>query len=144
MSQSIPEQLNVDRREFADAVNALTKICSSHLVGSGAGIFSSAIAYTFLYFKEQGLKRCQQTPFDIKERGAHLLQVSKRSDWEDIPWRFKSVVCYESVNAPPINTEATTIITTIPEITPFISIQLRVPKLEQDMSEVKKTNHSAA
>ncbi|GJT79488.1 hypothetical protein Tco_0205691 [Tanacetum coccineum] len=25
MSQSIPEQLNVDRREFADAVNALTK-----------------------------------------------------------------------------------------------------------------------
>ncbi|GJY14538.1 hypothetical protein Tco_0384960 [Tanacetum coccineum] len=68
MSQSIPEQLNVDRREFADAVNALTKICSSHLVGSGAGIFSSAIAYTFLYFKEQGLKRCQQTPFDIKER----------------------------------------------------------------------------
>ncbi|GKC10388.1 hypothetical protein Tco_1007170 [Tanacetum coccineum] len=43
MSQSIPEQLNVDRREFADAVNALTKICSSHLVGSGAGIFSSAI-----------------------------------------------------------------------------------------------------
>ncbi|GJX65066.1 hypothetical protein Tco_0299409, partial [Tanacetum coccineum] len=40
---SIPEQLNVDRMEFADAVNALTKICSSHLVGSGAGIFSSAI-----------------------------------------------------------------------------------------------------
>ncbi|GKG51189.1 hypothetical protein Tco_0541573, partial [Tanacetum coccineum] len=25
-------------------------------------------AYTFLYFKEQGLKRCQQTPFDIKKR----------------------------------------------------------------------------
>ncbi|GJU82234.1 hypothetical protein Tco_1284599 [Tanacetum coccineum] len=25
MSQSIPEQLNADRREFADAVNALTK-----------------------------------------------------------------------------------------------------------------------
>ncbi|GJT46153.1 hypothetical protein Tco_0954868 [Tanacetum coccineum] len=25
MSQSIPEQLNVDKREFADAVNALTK-----------------------------------------------------------------------------------------------------------------------
>ncbi|GJR83559.1 hypothetical protein Tco_0154344 [Tanacetum coccineum] len=29
----------------------------------------STLAYTFLYFKEQGLKRCQQTPFDIKERG---------------------------------------------------------------------------
>ncbi|GJR69599.1 hypothetical protein Tco_0015664 [Tanacetum coccineum] len=48
------------------------------------------------------------------------------------------------VNAPPINTEATTIITTIPEITPFIALQLRVAKLEQDMSEVKKTDHSAA
>ncbi|GJS19383.1 hypothetical protein Tco_0448015 [Tanacetum coccineum] len=48
------------------------------------------------------------------------------------------------VNAPPINTEATTIITTIPEITPFIALQLRVVKLEQDMSEVKKTDHSAA
>ncbi|GJR36157.1 hypothetical protein Tco_1211841 [Tanacetum coccineum] len=48
------------------------------------------------------------------------------------------------VNAPPINTEATAIITTIPEITPFIALQLRVAKLEQDMSEVKKTDHSAA
>ncbi|GJR47168.1 hypothetical protein Tco_1315271 [Tanacetum coccineum] len=43
-----------------------------------------------------------------------------------------------------INTEATTIITTLPEITPFIALQLRVAKLEQDMSEVKKTDHSAA
>ncbi|GJZ95658.1 retrovirus-related pol polyprotein from transposon TNT 1-94 [Tanacetum coccineum] len=43
------------------------------------------------------------------------------------------------VNAPPINTEATTIITTIPEITLFIALQLRVAKLEQDMYEVKKT-----
>ncbi|GKG06634.1 hypothetical protein Tco_0329603, partial [Tanacetum coccineum] len=48
------------------------------------------------------------------------------------------------VNAPPINTEATTIIITLPDITPFIALQLRVVKLEQDMSEVKKTDHSAA
>ncbi|GKA29540.1 hypothetical protein Tco_0715785 [Tanacetum coccineum] len=48
------------------------------------------------------------------------------------------------VNAPPINTEATAIITTIPEITPFIALQVRVMKLEQDMSEVKKTDHSTA
>ncbi|GJT72076.1 hypothetical protein Tco_1031362 [Tanacetum coccineum] len=48
------------------------------------------------------------------------------------------------VNAPPISTEATAIITTIPELTPFIALQLRVTKLEQDMSEVKKTDHSAA
>ncbi|GKB10139.1 hypothetical protein Tco_0844062 [Tanacetum coccineum] len=60
MSQSIPEQLNVDRREFADAVNALTNECPNEVcvleistemwkIGffynfcSGAGIFSSAI-----------------------------------------------------------------------------------------------------
>ncbi|GJX04715.1 hypothetical protein Tco_0190631 [Tanacetum coccineum] len=33
---------------------------------------------------------------------------------------------------------------TLPEITPFIALQLRVAKLEQDMSEVKKTDHSTA
>ncbi|GJT49683.1 hypothetical protein Tco_0975840 [Tanacetum coccineum] len=48
------------------------------------------------------------------------------------------------VNAPPINTEATAIIITILEITLFIAFQLRVAKLEQDMSEVKKTDRSAA
>ncbi|GJS22477.1 hypothetical protein Tco_0451109, partial [Tanacetum coccineum] len=48
------------------------------------------------------------------------------------------------VTPPPINTEATSITTTLPEITPFIALQLRVEKLEQDMSEVKKTDHSAA
>ncbi|GJU73780.1 hypothetical protein Tco_1265185 [Tanacetum coccineum] len=51
---------------------------------------------------------------------------------------------FSQVNTPPINTEATTIITTIPEITSFIALQLRVTKLEQDMSEVKKTDHSVA
>ncbi|GKG44867.1 hypothetical protein Tco_0486305, partial [Tanacetum coccineum] len=44
---------------------------------------------------------------------------------------------------PPINTEATTITTSLPEITPFIALQLRVERLEQEMSEVKKTDHSA-
>ncbi|GKB87447.1 hypothetical protein Tco_0959719, partial [Tanacetum coccineum] len=37
-----------------------------------------------------------------------------------------------------------TVTTTLPEITPFIALQLRMAKLEQDMSEVKKTDHSAA
>ncbi|GKF06069.1 hypothetical protein Tco_0036737 [Tanacetum coccineum] len=46
------------------------------------------------------------------------------------------------VTPPPINTKATTIITSLPEITPFISLQLRVTRLEQEMSEVKKTDHS--
>ncbi|GKG64424.1 hypothetical protein Tco_0659527, partial [Tanacetum coccineum] len=38
----------------------------------------------------------------------------------------------------------TAITTTLPEITPFIALQLRVAKLELDLAEVKKTNHSAA
>ncbi|GJV76867.1 hypothetical protein Tco_1508451 [Tanacetum coccineum] len=47
------------------------------------------------------------------------------------------------VTPPPINTEATTITTSLPEITPFIALQLTVARLEQEMSEVKKTDHSA-
>ncbi|GJU00039.1 hypothetical protein Tco_1110377 [Tanacetum coccineum] len=47
------------------------------------------------------------------------------------------------VTPPPINTEATTITPSLPEITPFIALQLRVARLEQEMSEVKKTDHSA-
>ncbi|GJW38744.1 hypothetical protein Tco_0064589 [Tanacetum coccineum] len=49
-----------------------------------------------------------------------------------------------TIPTPPINTEAPAITTAIPEITPFIALQLRVMKLEQDMSEVKKIDHSAA
>ncbi|GJW36330.1 hypothetical protein Tco_0059250 [Tanacetum coccineum] len=48
-----------------------------------------------------------------------------------------------TITTPPINTEAPAITTAIPEITPFIALQLRVAKLEQDMSEVKKFDHSA-
>ncbi|GKG48453.1 hypothetical protein Tco_0510338, partial [Tanacetum coccineum] len=47
------------------------------------------------------------------------------------------------VTPPPINTEATTITTSRPEITPFVALQLRVARLEQEISEVKKTDHSA-
>ncbi|GJQ90803.1 hypothetical protein Tco_0001942 [Tanacetum coccineum] len=46
-----------------------------------------------------------------------------------------------TTTTPPIITEAPAI---IPEITPFIALQLRVAKLEQDMSEVKKIDHSVA
>ncbi|GKB46887.1 hypothetical protein Tco_0897640 [Tanacetum coccineum] len=47
------------------------------------------------------------------------------------------------VTPSPINTEATTITTSLTKITPFIALQLRVARLEQEMSEVKKTDHSA-
>ncbi|GJR04726.1 hypothetical protein Tco_0527710 [Tanacetum coccineum] len=49
-----------------------------------------------------------------------------------------------TIPTPPINTEALAITTAISEITPFIALQLRVAKLEQDMSKVKKIDHSAA
>ncbi|GJY57060.1 hypothetical protein Tco_0456175 [Tanacetum coccineum] len=48
-----------------------------------------------------------------------------------------------TITTPPINTGAPAITTAIQEITPFIALQLRVTKLEQDMSEVKKFDHSA-
>ncbi|GJY20692.1 hypothetical protein Tco_0393258, partial [Tanacetum coccineum] len=47
------------------------------------------------------------------------------------------------VTPPPINTEATTITTSLPEITLFIALQLRVARLEQEISKIKKTDHSA-
>ncbi|GKA00936.1 hypothetical protein Tco_0673601 [Tanacetum coccineum] len=47
------------------------------------------------------------------------------------------------VTPPPINIEATIITISLPEITPFIALQLRVARLEQEMSEVRKTDHSA-
>ncbi|GKA08111.1 hypothetical protein Tco_0687442 [Tanacetum coccineum] len=49
-----------------------------------------------------------------------------------------------TTTTPPIITEALAIILEIPEITSFIALQLRVAKLEQDMSQVKKIDHSAA
>ncbi|GJW59576.1 hypothetical protein Tco_0108911 [Tanacetum coccineum] len=57
---------------------------------------------------------------------------------------FSSSKPSSQVTPPPINTEATSITITLSEITPFIALQLRVAKLEQDMFEVKKTDHSAA
>ncbi|GKB91206.1 hypothetical protein Tco_0963478, partial [Tanacetum coccineum] len=43
------------------------------------------------------------------------------------------------VTPPPINTEATTITTSLPEITPFIALA-KLQRLEQEMSAVKKTD----
>ncbi|GJV98832.1 hypothetical protein Tco_1554084 [Tanacetum coccineum] len=59
------------------------------------------------------------------------------------PDKEKSKVVNESDSTIP-DPSHQTITTTLPEITPFIALQLRVAKLEQDMSEVKKTGHSAA
>ncbi|GJR10008.1 hypothetical protein Tco_0792660 [Tanacetum coccineum] len=54
----------------------------------------------------------------------------------------KSKVVDESDSTIPDPSHQT--VTSTPPITSFIALQLRVAKLEQDMSEVKKTDHSAA
>ncbi|GJZ50370.1 hypothetical protein Tco_0604560 [Tanacetum coccineum] len=46
------------------------------------------------------------------------------------------------VTPPPINTEATTITTSLPEITPFIALQLRVARLSKEMFETVKNQES--
>nr|GEU99102.1 hypothetical protein [Tanacetum cinerariifolium] len=46
------------------------------------------------------------------------------------------------IPTPPITTEALTITTVVPESDAFIAVQLRVAKLEKDVSELKKVDHS--
>ncbi|GJY08080.1 hypothetical protein Tco_0375134 [Tanacetum coccineum] len=47
------------------------------------------------------------------------------------------------IHTPPIITEAPTITTVVPESDALSAVQLRVVKLEKDMSELKKIDHSA-
>ncbi|GJY31401.1 retrovirus-related pol polyprotein from transposon TNT 1-94 [Tanacetum coccineum] len=56
---------------------------------------------------------------------------------------FSSPKPSSQVTTPPITTEATSITITLPEINQFIALQLRVARLEQDMSKVKKTDQPA-
>ncbi|GJY39589.1 hypothetical protein Tco_0425953 [Tanacetum coccineum] len=83
-----------------------------------------------------------------------LCLVQTMSPWQDDQWtgsNFGKLLVSLAGPNPEVNgmmnslrsaTQATTIITPLPEITPFISLQLRVARLEQEMSEVKKTDHS--
>ncbi|GKA77015.1 retrovirus-related pol polyprotein from transposon TNT 1-94 [Tanacetum coccineum] len=47
------------------------------------------------------------------------------------------------IPTPPITTDALTITTIVPESDALFAVQLRVAKLEKDVSELKKINHSA-
>ncbi|GJS20822.1 hypothetical protein Tco_0449454 [Tanacetum coccineum] len=77
--------------------------------------------------------------------GNQFLNLSHNEEiFEQPPVLQQTTPIPTTITTPPINTEALAITTTIPEITPFIALQLRVAKLEQDMSEVKKIDHSAA
>ncbi|GKE09597.1 hypothetical protein Tco_1413148, partial [Tanacetum coccineum] len=77
--------------------------------------------------------------------GNQFLNLSHNEEiFEQPPVLQQATPIPTTITTPPINIEAPTITTTIPEITSFIALQLRVAKLEQDMSEVKKIDHSAA
>ncbi|GKC49779.1 hypothetical protein Tco_1072524, partial [Tanacetum coccineum] len=72
-------------------------------------------------------------PFDY---GNQFLNLSHNEEiFEQPPVLQQTTPNPTTIPTPPINTEAPTITTPIPEITPFIALQLRVAKLEQDMSE---------
>ncbi|GKB09441.1 hypothetical protein Tco_0837753 [Tanacetum coccineum] len=76
--------------------------------------------------------------------GNQFLNLSHNEDiFEQHPNLQQTTPIPTTTTTPPIITEAPAIIPEILEITPFISLQLRVMKLEQDMSEVKKFDHSA-
>ncbi|GJX12598.1 hypothetical protein Tco_0204356 [Tanacetum coccineum] len=73
--------------------------------------------------------------------GNQFLNLSHNEEiFEQHPVLQQTTPIPTTTTTPPIITEAPAI---IPEITPFIALQLRVAKLEQDMSEVKKFDHSA-
>ncbi|GKB59202.1 hypothetical protein Tco_0915388 [Tanacetum coccineum] len=95
---------------------------------------------------KQKVKQKPAAPKEDKDQG------EERLDHRNIRVRNSCIIPSKEVSSskpsllvtpPPINTEATTITTSLPEITPFIALQLRVARLEQEMSEVKKTDHSA-
>ncbi|GJY41022.1 hypothetical protein Tco_0428292 [Tanacetum coccineum] len=77
--------------------------------------------------------------------GNQFLNISRNKETSEQPLVLQQTTPNPTtIPTPPINTEAPAITTAILEITPFIDLQLRVAKLEQDMSEVKKIDHSAA
>ncbi|GJZ57359.1 hypothetical protein Tco_0612853 [Tanacetum coccineum] len=77
--------------------------------------------------------------------GNQFLNLSHNEEiFEQHPVLQQTTPIPTTTTTPPIITEAPAIIPEIPEITPFIALQLRVAKLEQDMSEVKKFDHSTA
>ncbi|GJX51651.1 hypothetical protein Tco_0278496 [Tanacetum coccineum] len=80
-------------------------------------------------------------PFDY---GNQFLNLSHNEEiFEQHPVLQQTTQIPTTTTTSPIITEPPTIIPEIPKITPFIALQLRVAKLEQDMSEVKKFDHSA-
>ncbi|GJY60595.1 hypothetical protein Tco_0461252 [Tanacetum coccineum] len=82
--------------------------------------------------------------FVPSDYGNQFLNLSHNEEiFEQHPVLQQTTPIPTTTTTPPIIIEAPAIIPEIPDITPFIALQLRVAKLEQDMSEVKKFDHSA-
>ncbi|GJX15050.1 hypothetical protein Tco_0206808 [Tanacetum coccineum] len=83
---------------------------------------------------EQNLtSSCFSVPSDY---GNQFLNLSHNEEIFEQPLVLQQTTPIPTtITTPPINTKAPTITTAILEITPFIALQLRVAKLEQDMSE---------
>ncbi|GKB73769.1 hypothetical protein Tco_0935181 [Tanacetum coccineum] len=102
------------------------------------------------YHKQKSLPKDDQEKSKVVDESDSTIPDPSHQTVTSTPPVIAPVIDFSSpkpssqVTTPPITTEATSITTTLPEITPFIALQLRVAKLEQDMSEVKKTDHSAA
>ncbi|GJT67309.1 hypothetical protein Tco_1018789 [Tanacetum coccineum] len=156
------QEEKVDMREAVDAGLVVTE--SSGTKPDKQNTSSSSGSYTTQAVDADIRPVIDEEPFAEENPESHSGSMSSMKNLDDT-YNFgdqflydkpteddqeKSKVIEESdstipdpITPPPINTEATTITTSLPEITPFIALQLRVARLEQEMSEVKKTDHSA-
>ncbi|GJU49777.1 retrovirus-related pol polyprotein from transposon TNT 1-94 [Tanacetum coccineum] len=92
----------------------------------------------------------EETESDSDDIYKYRINVRKNADTEMKDAEKTADITKETTEQPLTSSSfsvpsdyAPAIIPEIPEITPFIALQLRVAKLEQDMSEVKKFDHSA-
>ncbi|GJU73488.1 hypothetical protein Tco_1264893 [Tanacetum coccineum] len=87
----------------------------------------------------------EETKSDSDDIYMYRINVRKNADTE-MKDAEKTADITKETNEQPLTSSSFSVPSNyaIPEITPFIALQLRVTKLEQDMSEVKKIDHYAA
>ncbi|GJZ08920.1 hypothetical protein Tco_0543203 [Tanacetum coccineum] len=78
---------------------------------------------------------------DIKIQSEHLIQLYLL--YLSPPFHLHLYKTTAPIHSPPIITDAPTITTTVPESDALSVVKLRVVKLEKDVSELKKIDHSA-
>nr|GEY23919.1 retrovirus-related Pol polyprotein from transposon TNT 1-94 [Tanacetum cinerariifolium] len=94
-----------------------------------------------------------EDPDEPKDNSSSYSNSLSRSDDEDPTAQRTPLIDIDismvtqkitSIPTPPITTDAPSIITAFPEINALTAVQLRVAKLEHDVSKLKKIDHSAA